>query len=119
VLVVEDDAEVRAVVVRTLVDAGYDVIQASNGVLALDAAEAAARRIHLLVTDVVMDGVDGRVLTERLRSGLGALPVLFVSGYPYDILSRHGVLEEGLPLLSKPFTTDELLVKVRAVLDGA
>jgi two-component system cell cycle sensor histidine kinase/response regulator CckA len=119
VLVVEDDTEVRAVVVRTLTDAGYDVLQAANGAHALETVAAASRRIHLLVTDVVMDGGDGRELAERLRSGLGALPVLFVSGYPYEVLSRHGVLEEGLALLSKPFAAEDLLAKVRGVLDDA
>jgi PAS domain S-box-containing protein len=117
-LVVEDDPHVREVTVRSLRGGGYDVLVARSGeeALALDAAKA--RDVRLLVTDVVMPGVDGRALAGDLLRRHPALRVLYVSGYPQDALAEGGVLERGVELLPKPFTPAALLARVRAVLDA-
>ncbi|MFL5299982.1 MAG: ATP-binding protein, partial [Anaeromyxobacteraceae bacterium] len=117
-LVVEDDPHVREVTVRSLRGGGYDVLVAQSGeeALALDAAKACD--VRLLVTDVVMPGVDGRALAEDLLRRHPALRVLYVSGYPQDALADGGVLAPGVELLPKPFTPAALLARVRAVLDA-
>jgi two-component system cell cycle sensor histidine kinase/response regulator CckA len=118
-LVVEDDPHVREVTVRSLRGGGYDVLVAASPheALALDAGEMA--RVRLLVTDVVMPGLDGRSLASELLRRHPALRVLFVSGYPQDAIADRGVLETGVELLPKPFTATALLTRVRAVLDAA
>jgi signal transduction histidine kinase/CheY-like chemotaxis protein len=118
VLVVEDDPHVREFTVRALRDGGYRVLVAPGGDAALETAAAEPSPIHLLLTDVVMPGVDGRALAERLARVRPALRVLYVSGYAESVIARHGVLAPGVDLLAKPFTPAALLGKVRAVLDA-
>jgi two-component system, cell cycle sensor histidine kinase and response regulator CckA len=74
--------------------------------------------IHLLLTDVVMPGINGRVLAERLALHYPGMKVLFMSGYTDNFIAGHGVLEEGMHLLHKPFTEEALIRKVREVLDA-
>jgi PAS domain S-box-containing protein len=118
VLVVEDDAPVRAVTVRALRAAGYDVMTAANGREALTIGDAELSRIRLLVTDVVMPGVDGRTLADALLVRRPDLAVLFVSGYTHDTIADRGVLASGIEFLPKPFTAPSLLARVRTMLDA-
>src|SRR5579883_780252 len=117
VLVVEDDAAVRALTRHILQHAGYAVLEAAGGDEALRVATGHTGRIHLLVTDVVMPGLGGRAAAERLAERHHGLRVLFVSGYTDDAVVRHGVLHDRVNFLQKPFTPAALAWKVREVLD--
>ena len=118
-LVVEDDLWVRRMETMVLRQQGYHVLEAPNGNDALQLAREHARtEIALLVTDVIMPLMDGKELAGRLSTVRPAIKVLYASGYPDEIISRYGVLEEGIHFLQKPFTATELAVKVREVLDN-
>jgi CheY-like chemotaxis protein len=117
VLVVEDAGAVRAVTRHVLERQGYTVLEAANGDAALQVAAAHDGPIHLLLTDVVMPGLSGRQVAERLTQTRGAMRVLYASGYTDDSIVRHGILEEGIAYLQKPFTPESLARKVRDVLD--
>jgi len=117
ILLVEDEASVRAAGERILVAAGYRVITAANGVEALRVAETLDERIDLLLTDVVMPAMSGRDLSERLKLRHPTLRVLFASGYTDEAIVHHGVLEPGTHFLGKPFSGAALTHKVRKVLD--
>jgi PAS domain S-box-containing protein len=119
VLAVEDDPLVREITARALRSGGYRVLVAGSGAEALEAADRLQGRLHLLVTDVVMPGLDGRALADELRRRTPGVRVLYVSGYTQDVISHHGVLDTGVELLPKPFTSGALLAKVRAVLDAS
>jgi PAS domain S-box-containing protein len=114
VLLVEDEASIRATLAGVLRDHGYEVMEAGDGEAALRAAEAHAGRIHLLVTDVAMPGMTGPEVARRLAAKDPSLAVLFVSGTAGD-LSRSGG-GEAWAFLRKPFTPDVFLRKVRDVL---
>jgi two-component system, cell cycle sensor histidine kinase and response regulator CckA len=119
VLLVEDDPQVRKVTVRTLLAGGYRVLVASNGREALDvAARELEGALDLLVTDVIMPGMNGRAVADELRRVRSDLRVLYVSGYTRDAISEAGVLDSGIEFLQKPFTAAALLDRVRAVLDS-
>ncbi len=118
VLVVEDAPAVRAVARHVLERQGYTVIEAPGGDAALQLAAAHAGPIHLLLTDVVMPGMSGRQVAERLAIRRPEMRVLYASGYTDDSIVRHGILEEGIAYLQKPFTPESLARKVRAVLDA-
>ncbi len=117
VLIAEDDRAVREVVAETLAQRGYAVLRASDSQMALELARSAAGGVDLLLTDIVMPGMTGRELAQALAVEHPGLRVLYMSGYTDDAVVRHGVLEEGVPFLQKPFTTDALALKVREVLD--
>lgn len=119
VLLVEDDETIRRFAARALAGNGYSVVSAADGAEALGKAVARGTPFDLLLTDVVMPGMSGRELARELAARRLAGRTLFVSGYPYEAVARHGVLEPGLAFLYKPFSPVELLRKVRAVLDGA
>ncbi|MBN9522390.1 response regulator [bacterium] len=116
VLVVEDEDAVRALTRHVLRHAGYVVVEAADAGAAARAAEG--REIDLLVTDVVMPGLGGRELAERLRASRPGLKVLYLSGYTDDAVVRHGVLHERVHFLQKPFTPAALAWKVREALDA-
>ncbi len=118
VLVVEDVAAVRTVTRAMLERHGYTVLEAHDGETAIRLAEAHRGTIHLLLTDVVMPAVSGRALADHLIALRPVMRVLFVSGYTDDAIVRHGILQDGIAFLQKPFTPDVLARKVRAVLDG-
>jgi CheY-like chemotaxis protein len=118
ILVVEDEDIVRRVVVRRLENAGYRVLQAKNGAEGLDVATQNIREIKLVITDVVMPEMNGREMVSRLHeSSAPGLAVLFMSGYPKDIVTNRGVLDPAIDFLEKPRLAKELLPKVREILD--
>jgi two-component system cell cycle sensor histidine kinase/response regulator CckA len=117
VVVAEDAEGVRAVVQTVLRRNGYTVLPAPDGQTALDLVATHPEPIHLLITDVIMPGMSGRQLADRLREIRPGLKVLFVSGYTDDAIIRHGMLEPGIAFLQKPFTPESLSRKVREVLD--
>jgi len=119
ILVVEDAPAVRAVTRQVLERQGYTVLEAPNGGAALVLATKHHGPIHLLLTDVVMPGVNGRQLAEQLARPRPDMMVLFTSGYTDDSVVRHGVLESGIAYLQKPFTPDGVARKVREVLDSS
>ena len=118
ILAVEDEIEVRKLVAQVLLSQGYTVMEASNGKDALNVAqENTGRKIDLLLTDVVMPGMSGRELAEALGLRHPKMKVLYMSGYTDNAIVHHGVLEEGVNYIQKPFTLDTLARKVREVLD--
>jgi two-component system, cell cycle sensor histidine kinase and response regulator CckA len=116
VLVVEDNGMVRDMAVELLTSAGYRVLSAESPLVALALAEHLAGAIHGLVSDVIMPEMDGLELYERLQVIFPGLPVLFMSGYTSDVAIHRGVLEEGVNVLLKPFTTEQFLLRVREIL---
>ena len=116
VLLVEDEAAVRAVARRVLERAGYVVIEAPDGQTALRIAETRAGTIHLLLTSVVMPGIDGLDLAERFSTKRAQTKVLFASGHAYDAEEMRGVRATNHGYLKKPFTPDELLRAVDSTL---
>jgi CheY-like chemotaxis protein len=118
VLVVEDEEAIRELTRRVLVRNGYDVITAADGVEAIALAEHHAERIHLLLTDVIMPGLLGREIAQRIAAIRPGIRILFMSGYAGAVLSSQGSLDPGLTLLEKPFTEVVLLEHVRDVLDA-
>src|SRR6266704_1823348 len=117
VLVVEDEAPVRNVARQVLERHGYTVLEAPSAEAALDMATRYSGTIHLLLTDVVMPGLNGRELANRLAALRPDARVIFMSGYTDDAVTRHGVLEPGSAYVQKPFTPDAIARKVREVLD--
>ena len=118
-LLVEDEPTVRLVCARMLRAQGYTVLEAINGEDALQVAEEpGGPPIDLLVTDVVMPRMSGMALAQRLMARRRVLRVLFISGYTDAAVVQHGLLEAGVAFLQKPFSTEALARKVRAVLDA-
>lgn len=117
ILLAEDDAAVRHVTREILQRFGYTVIAAASGEEALVMATRSGD-LSLVVSDVVMPGMDGPTLVQRLRALRPGLKAMFVSGYAGDDVSHRGVVEAGVPLLEKPFTAFDLARKVREVMDG-
>jgi CheY-like chemotaxis protein len=119
VLVVEDEEIVRNVSVQILERLGYRVLQARNGTEAIAEVQGYGARIDLLLTDVVMPGMNGGELATQLVLHNPEMKVLFTSGYTEDVISHHGVLAEGVSFIGKPYTPSSLARKVREVLDKA
>jgi len=117
VLVVEDEAPVRSVARQVLERHGYTVLEAASAEAALDIATRYSGTIHLVLTDVVMPGLNGRELATRLADLRPDARVIFMSGYTDDAVTRHGVLEPGSAYVQKPFTPDAIARRVREVLD--
>jgi signal transduction histidine kinase/CheY-like chemotaxis protein len=116
ILVVEDDADVRAYVVETLRALGYDVFEAAGGEQALALMDR-QQNISLLLTDVVMPGQNGRKLAEAARVLQASLKVLYMTGYSRNAIVHQGRLDPGVELLQKPLTSEQLAATVRKVLD--
>jgi CheY-like chemotaxis protein len=116
VLLVEDEEQVRAMAAETLRQAGYTVLEAQNGEEAIALCTRHRDRIDLLLTDVIMPGLNGRRVSEVATSIRSNLAVLFMSGYTDETILRHGVLEANVPFLQKPFTPSKLRMKVREAL---
>jgi PAS domain S-box-containing protein len=117
VLVVEDESIVLTLCVRILERLGYKVLQARNGTEAIAEAKGYGGRIDLLLTDVVMPGMNGADLAAQLVLHHAEMKVLFTSGYTDDAIVRHGVLDEGVSFIGKPYTPSTLARKVREVID--
>jgi two-component system cell cycle sensor histidine kinase/response regulator CckA len=118
ILLTEDDDQVRALARETLELSGYTVLEAASPTDALRIALQHSGVIHLLLTDVVMPGMNGRALADRLLALRPDLKVLFMSGYPASAIGHHGVLDPGTAFLQKPFTPGSLARKVGEVLDA-
>jgi hypothetical protein len=118
ILVVEDEEEVRQLVREFLAGKGYTILEARDGTEAIQLAQQHRGPIHLLVTDVVMPGMSGGNLAQRLASLRPETKVIFMSGYTDDAIVQHSVLEEGTDFLQKPFSLDALARTVREVLDS-
>jgi PAS domain S-box-containing protein len=118
VLLVEDEDGVRGLALIVLQTYGYKVLAASSGKEAMQIVENRPEHIDLLITDVVMPGMDGPDLVEAIRSQLPQMKILFLSGYTDDAVIRHGILHEKVNFLQKPFTPQMLARKVREVLDA-
>ena len=117
-LVVEDNADVRARIVETLGTLGYAVDEASDGAAGLAKFEAAPRPYDLLLTDVVMPGpIGGKALADAVSSRWPSTPVVFMSGYTEDAITHQGRLNAGVRLLAKPFRRHELAEMIRQALD--
>ncbi|MEN8142324.1 MAG: cache domain-containing protein [Thermodesulfobacteriota bacterium] len=117
ILVVDDEPDIGVIVKDTLESLGYEVIVATSGKEALEIANKTDKRFSLLLTDVLMSGMNGRELAERLTTMDQEIKVLFMSGYTDDIITHHGVLEPGIKLISKPLIPNLLALKIRKILD--
>src|SRR5581483_3424411 len=118
VLVVEDEEALREVTRRLLARSGYSVIAAASGKEAIDAVARHDGPVDLVLTDVVMPQMLGRQVAEEIRQLRPGVRVVFMSGYAQPVLGAQGTLEEGMVLLSKPFSEPDLLGKVREALDA-
>jgi PAS domain S-box-containing protein len=118
ILLVEDEDQVRAILKQILEGQGYQVLAASNGAEALSLSEELELDIKLIITDVVMPQMSGRELAERVLELRPNIPVLFMSGYTDDAIVRHGLLDEKLNFIQKPFDSASVARKVREVLDS-
>ncbi|MCX6544221.1 MAG: MASE1 domain-containing protein [Acidobacteria bacterium] len=118
ILLVEDDGPVRAFARTLLERSGYRVLEAAGGPDAIKIAEVFSEPIQLVLTDVIMPGMAGPEVARRVRATRPATRVLYMSGYTDDAISHHGVLDEGVALLPKPFSAEALAAKVRQVLDA-
>ncbi|KEZ17509.1 Histidine kinase,histidine kinase,Response regulator receiver domain protein precursor [Sphingobium yanoikuyae] len=116
ILVVEDEDRVRHMSVDSLRELGYTIVQAADGEQAL-AMLAIEPRVDLLFTDIVMPGINGRILADRARADRPELRVLYTTGYTRNAIVHNGMLDPGVAFLAKPFTMDQLAGKVRQVLD--
>ena len=117
ILVVEDEQDVRRLTVRVLERRGYRVLETSCGDDALVLSKERKEPIHMILTDVVMPGMSGRQLADQLLPLHPKMKVLYMSGYTDNAIFHHGVLEEGINYIQKPFTIDGLARKVREVLE--
>lgn len=115
VLVADDESAIRSSVRRILTAHGFRVLEAADGPTALELT-AEECRVHLLLTDVVMPGMDGPELARRVQERCPYTAVLFMTGYSTEAVERHGVLVPGTSLIQKPFTAAELLARVRDAL---
>ena len=117
-LVVEDDALVRQLVCETLATYGYTVLEAAHPEAALTLVTSYHTTIHLMLTDVIMPGISGRDLYQRAVVIRPDMKVLYMSGYTDEVIMRHGMLEEGVHVLQKPFTRHTLIHHIQRVLSG-
>jgi signal transduction histidine kinase len=117
ILVVEDEADVRSDLVETLRDLKYQVHAAADAASALALFDSGSFRVDLLLTDIVMPGMNGRQLADEMRERKSGLKVLFMTGYSRNAIVHQGRLDPGVALLQKPLTQAMLAAKIRDVLD--
>jgi CheY-like chemotaxis protein len=115
VMVVEDDASVRLIVLEVLAELGYQAIEAIDGPSAIPILQS-ERAIDLLITDVGLPGLNGRQLAEIARAARPDLQVLFITGYAQNAAVRGGFLDRGMDMMTKPFAVDALATKIREML---
>jgi PAS domain S-box-containing protein len=118
ILVVEDDRDVRAYLVELLRDLNYRVLSAHDAVAALGMIETGGIRIDLLLTDVVLPGMNGRQLAEQAKNRRPDLKVLFTTGYSRNAIVHQGRLDPGVAMIQKPITQDTLAARIRDLLDA-
>jgi DNA-binding response OmpR family regulator len=118
ILVVEDETNLRFLAQQFLGKQGYRVLEAADGAAAMQIVVAHEGPIHLLLTDVIMPGMNGRELAQRILELRPHTKVLFMSGYTENVIGRNGMLDAGIHLLQKPFTLRELKTVVREILDS-
>lgn len=118
ILLVEDDDDVRELVSTMLRNLGYQVLEAENGIAALELSDSYLDTIDLLLTDVIMPEMDGRQLARQLVEKYHNLKVIFMSGYTNEAIARYGILEPDLILIEKPVRWNVLARQVRTTLDG-
>jgi len=118
ILLVEDESNLRYLARQFLEKQGYRVIEAADGAVAMQIAVALEGVIHLLLTDVIMPGMNGRELAQRISEIRPNVKVLYMSGYTENVIGRNGTLDAGVRLLQKPFTLHDLKNKVREVLNS-
>jgi CheY-like chemotaxis protein len=116
ILLVEDEASLRAMTREILEEHGYRVVEAAAGSEAIEIGHRHPDPIHLLVTDVVMPGMNGRQVADAMLAARPGLRVLYMSGYTDDVIAHRGVLDQGTLFLSKPFSAQALLRRVRQAL---
>ena len=116
VLVVDDEEGLRTLVCRTLRAEGYGTLEAAHGAEALEVIEKAAEPVDLVVTDVVMPGMDGRELGRRLTQRWPTLPILYISAYDVNDIFRRGSPRSSAPFLQKPFPAEGLITTVQGLL---
>jgi CheY-like chemotaxis protein len=116
VIIVEDEPATLRLIKRMLTDLGYKVLVAENPSEVIQLAAAHAGAIALLITDVVMPGMNGRELAERLQTLYPDIKTLFMSGYTANVIAHHGVLDAGVQFIQKPFSKRDLATKVRQAL---
>jgi PAS domain S-box-containing protein len=117
ILVVEDEVNLRRLTRQFLENQGYTVLEAADGAAAVQICVAHQGIIHLLLTDVIMPGMNGRELAQRVSEIRPNMRVLYMSGYTENAIGHNGTLDAGITLLQKPFTLHALKAKVREVLD--
>jgi CheY-like chemotaxis protein len=118
ILLAEDEADLRQVTRIFLEGYGYKVQEAASAEQAIQAAALYREKIDLLLTDVIMPGMSGRQLAERIQSTRPQIKIMYMTGYTDDMVVQHKVLEPGVKLLQKPFSKVDLALKVRSTLDG-
>jgi two-component system cell cycle sensor histidine kinase/response regulator CckA len=119
ILLVEDEQAVRAFARAALSSRGYRVLEAGSGPQALALLESREQRVDAMVTDLLMPGMDGRELADRVRQLRPGLPILFTTGYAGEEISAEGGRPEETQVLRKPFSDDELVLRLRETLGRA
>lgn len=118
ILLIEDDASVRAIVISILEESGYTILEACDGTEALQICEENRGNIDLLFSDVIMPGINGRELADQIEVITPDIKILFMSGYTDNAIQHHGVLEPGTAFIEKPFSAFSLTRKIRDILDS-
>ena len=118
-MLVEDDPAVRTFAVSAFQSLGYEVIEASNGAMALELLNEIKYDIDLLITDLVMPEMNGKELAEQARKIIPDLKIIFVSGYANGHITHNGTLEEGVNFIHKPYSLQTMAREIRKALDEA
>lgn len=117
VLLVEDEASTLKVTAAILEKLGYTVLRAGTPAEALATADEFAGCIHLLLTDVIMPEMNGKELADTIMARHSGIRLLYMSGHTADVIARHGMLDESVQFIQKPFTVNDLKTKLCEVLD--
>jgi CheY-like chemotaxis protein len=118
ILVVEDDPDVRSYIAEILNELKYSVVQSADAETALEMCSDKTTKIDLLLTDVVLPGIDGRQLAEEMKKLRPTIKVLFMTGYSRNAIVHQGRLDRGVELIQKPITHSELSERIRGLLDA-
>ena len=118
VLIADDEPDILEILKYNLVEQGYEVVTAKDGDEALDALHSARMGVDLVMIDVVLPGMDGVELANQIRESWPDQRILFTSGYAAQILAQHGLKSLDVPFLSKPYTLDEALAKIKEALSA-